>query len=170
VLLRNAYSWLKRDAASGADGMTWQEYGTDLERKPADLRVFLASERAPDESVRLASRLGVDRHCGGMRLDAKIQLWRDLRRQGVAAAVGDCRGSVVGARRASVDRARRRGSVPARALRHRLAGAIDRHAAVPLRASTRKHETDGAHGTRWWRLTCCATEARSRSPGGRDYQ
>jgi RNA-directed DNA polymerase len=36
-LLRSAYSWLKRDAAPGVDGMTWQEYGEDLEHKLADL-------------------------------------------------------------------------------------------------------------------------------------
>jgi hypothetical protein len=30
-LLRSACSWLKRDAAPGVDGMTWQEYGEDLE-------------------------------------------------------------------------------------------------------------------------------------------
>jgi len=36
-LLRRAYSWLKRDVAPGVDGMTWQEYGEDLERKLADL-------------------------------------------------------------------------------------------------------------------------------------
>src|SRR4051794_35228058 len=36
-LLRSAYSWLKRDAAPGVDGMTWPEYGEDLEPKLADL-------------------------------------------------------------------------------------------------------------------------------------
>ena len=36
-LLRSAYFWLKRDAAAGADGITWQEYREDLERKLADL-------------------------------------------------------------------------------------------------------------------------------------
>jgi len=40
-LLRSAYSWLKRDAAPGVDGMTWQEYGEDLERKLADLHARL---------------------------------------------------------------------------------------------------------------------------------
>ena len=34
-LLRSAYSWLKRDAAPGIDGMTWQECGEGLERKLA---------------------------------------------------------------------------------------------------------------------------------------
>jgi RNA-directed DNA polymerase len=34
-LLRSAYSWQKRDAAPGVDGMTWQEYGEELERKLA---------------------------------------------------------------------------------------------------------------------------------------
>ena len=30
-LLKDAYSWLKRDAAPGVDGLTWQAYGQDLE-------------------------------------------------------------------------------------------------------------------------------------------
>ena len=47
-LLRSAYSWLKRDAAPGVDGMTWQEYGEDLERKLADLhtRIHRGAYRA----------------------------------------------------------------------------------------------------------------------------
>jgi RNA-directed DNA polymerase len=36
-LLRSAYSWLKRDAAAGVDGVTWEEYGSDLDRRLADL-------------------------------------------------------------------------------------------------------------------------------------
>ena len=31
-LLRIAYSCLKQDAAAGVDGMTWDEYGVDLDR------------------------------------------------------------------------------------------------------------------------------------------
>ena len=55
------------------------------------LRVFLASERAADAVGLLARQLGVDRHRGGMSLDSKIQVLRDLRRQQAAAAyVGDC--------------------------------------------------------------------------------
>ena len=55
------------------------------------LRVFLASERAADAVALLARQLGVDRHRGGMSLDSKIQVLRDLRRQqAVVAYVGDC--------------------------------------------------------------------------------
>jgi retron-type reverse transcriptase len=36
-LLRRAYFSLKRDAAAGVDGITWQEYGEDLEPRLADL-------------------------------------------------------------------------------------------------------------------------------------
>ena len=47
-LLRSAYSWLKRDAAAGVDGVTWEEYGNDLDRRLADLhsRVHRGSYRA----------------------------------------------------------------------------------------------------------------------------
>src|SRR5215470_11354336 len=36
-LLKDAYSWLKRDAAPGVDGVTWQDYAQDLEANIADL-------------------------------------------------------------------------------------------------------------------------------------
>src|SRR5487761_1125634 len=47
-LLRCAYSWLKRDAAAGVDGVTWEDYGSDLDRRLADLhaRVHRGSYRA----------------------------------------------------------------------------------------------------------------------------
>ena len=47
-LLRTAYSWLKRDAAAGADGLTWDDYGLDLDRRLADLhaRIHRGSYRA----------------------------------------------------------------------------------------------------------------------------
>src|SRR5260370_16531710 len=47
-LLHSAYSWLKRDAAPGVDGVTWQQYGEDLERKLADLhaRIHRGAYRA----------------------------------------------------------------------------------------------------------------------------
>ena len=47
-LLRSAYSWLKRGAAAGADGVTWDEYGIDLDRRLADLhaRIHRGSYRA----------------------------------------------------------------------------------------------------------------------------
>jgi RNA-directed DNA polymerase len=47
-LLRSAYSWLRRDAAAGVDGLTWDEYGVDLDRRLADLhaRIHRGSYRA----------------------------------------------------------------------------------------------------------------------------
>ena len=36
-VLALAFSWLKRDAASGIDGVTWKEYETNQEEKLADL-------------------------------------------------------------------------------------------------------------------------------------
>jgi len=67
------------------------------------LRVFLASERAADAAACLAAHLGVDRHCGGMCLDAKFRLLRDLRQQRVAAAfVGDCAAETPAAQEAHV--------------------------------------------------------------------
>lgn len=55
------------------------------------LRVFLASEGPVDAVALLARQLGVDGHRGGMSLDSKIRVLRDLRQQQIAAAyVGDC--------------------------------------------------------------------------------
>jgi RNA-directed DNA polymerase len=47
-LLRSAYTWLKRDAAAGVDGVTWDGYGKDLDRRLADLhaRIHRGSYRA----------------------------------------------------------------------------------------------------------------------------
>jgi RNA-directed DNA polymerase len=47
-LLRQAFFALKRDAAPGVDGVRWQDYETDLERKLADLhtRVHRGAYRA----------------------------------------------------------------------------------------------------------------------------
>src|SRR5688500_17931130 len=36
-LLRAAFSWLKRDAAPGVDGLTWQEYEQSLEDRLVEL-------------------------------------------------------------------------------------------------------------------------------------
>jgi len=44
-LLREAYYALKRDAAPGVDGVTWKEYGDDLEGRLADLHDRLQSGR-----------------------------------------------------------------------------------------------------------------------------
>src|SRR5215475_8463861 len=47
-LLRLSCLAIKKDAASGVDGLTWQDYGADLERKLADLhdRVHRGAYRA----------------------------------------------------------------------------------------------------------------------------
>src|SRR2546430_4725064 len=47
-LLRLSFLALKRDAAPGVDGVTWQDYGADLERKLTDLhaRVHRGAYRA----------------------------------------------------------------------------------------------------------------------------
>ena len=47
-LLREAFFALKRDAAPGADGVTWEDYGADLEQKLGDLhdRVHRGAYRA----------------------------------------------------------------------------------------------------------------------------
>ncbi|EQD53583.1 RNA-directed DNA polymerase (Reverse transcriptase), partial [mine drainage metagenome] len=47
-LLRAAFFWLKRDAAAGVDGLTWQEYGQNLEERLVDLhaRVHRGAYRA----------------------------------------------------------------------------------------------------------------------------
>jgi hypothetical protein len=37
ALLDQAYRWLKRDAAPGVDGMTWDAYGEGLEARLRDL-------------------------------------------------------------------------------------------------------------------------------------
>jgi RNA-directed DNA polymerase len=47
-LLRAAFSWIKRDAAPGVDGLTWQEYEQNLEANLVDLhaRVHRGAYRA----------------------------------------------------------------------------------------------------------------------------
>lgn len=47
-LLRASFSWLKRDAAPGVDGLTWQQYEQNLEESLADLhaRVHRGAYRA----------------------------------------------------------------------------------------------------------------------------
>jgi len=37
ALLRQSYHWLKRDAAPGVDGMTWDAYGEGLDARLCDL-------------------------------------------------------------------------------------------------------------------------------------
>jgi RNA-directed DNA polymerase len=48
ALLRQSYHWLKRDAAPGVDGMTWDAYGEGLDARLCDLeaRIHRGSYRA----------------------------------------------------------------------------------------------------------------------------
>jgi retron-type reverse transcriptase len=74
-LLRQAYSWLKRDAAAGVDGVTWDDYGTDLDRRLADLhaRVHRGSYRAqPSQRRYIPKPDGRQRPLGIAALEDKI--------------------------------------------------------------------------------------------------
>jgi group II intron reverse transcriptase/maturase len=74
-LLRDAYSWLKRDAAAGVDGVTWDEYGADLEANLVDLhgRVHRGAYRAqPSRRVYIPKPDGRRRPLGVASLEDKI--------------------------------------------------------------------------------------------------
>jgi RNA-directed DNA polymerase len=74
-LLRDAYSWLKRDAAAGVDGVTWDEYGADLESKLVDLhaRIHRGAYRAqPSRRVYIPKTDGRQRPLGVASLEDKI--------------------------------------------------------------------------------------------------
>ena len=74
-LLRQAYSWLKRDAAAGVDGVTWDDYGIDLDRRLADLhaRVHRGSYRAqPSQRRYIPKPDGRRRPLGIAALEDKI--------------------------------------------------------------------------------------------------
>ncbi len=57
-LLRDSYFALKREAAPGVDGVTWEQYGTDLETKLVNLhsRVHQGTYRAQPSSENSPSR------------------------------------------------------------------------------------------------------------------
>ena len=74
-LLRQAYYWLKRDAASGVDGMTWDAYGEGLEARLRDLesRIHLGSYRAqPSLRAYIPKPDGRQRPLGIAALEDKI--------------------------------------------------------------------------------------------------
>ncbi len=74
-LLRNAYSWLKRDAASGVDGVTWHAYGEGLEQRLKDLcaRVHRGAYRAqPSRRTYIPKPDGRQRPLGIAALEDKI--------------------------------------------------------------------------------------------------
>jgi group II intron reverse transcriptase/maturase len=74
-LLWLSYLALKRDAAAGVDGVTWRDYGVDLERKLADLhdRVHRGAYRAqPSRRVYIPKVDGSDRPLAIAALEDKI--------------------------------------------------------------------------------------------------
>jgi group II intron reverse transcriptase/maturase len=74
-LLKDAYSWLKRDAAPGVDGVTWQEYGQDPEANLVDLhaRIHRGAYRAqPSRRKYIAKPDGRQRPLGIAALEDKI--------------------------------------------------------------------------------------------------
>ena len=74
-LLRDSYYALKRNATPGVDGMRWDEYETDLERRLEDLhsRVHRGTYRAqPSRRAYIAKRDGGRRPLGIAALEDKI--------------------------------------------------------------------------------------------------
>jgi RNA-directed DNA polymerase len=74
-LLSKAYHWLKRDAAAGVDGVTWQAYGVDLQEKLVDLhgRVHRGAYRAQPSRRRMIPKPdGRERPLGIASLEDKI--------------------------------------------------------------------------------------------------
>jgi retron-type reverse transcriptase len=74
-LLKEAYYWLKRSAAPGVDGLTWQEYEQDLEANVVELhaRVHRGAYRAlPSRRQYIAKADGRQRPLGIAALEDKI--------------------------------------------------------------------------------------------------
>ena len=74
-LLKDAYSWLKRNAAPGVDGVTWQDYAQDLEANIVDLhaRIHRGAYRAlPSRRKYIAKPDGRLRPLGIAALEDKI--------------------------------------------------------------------------------------------------
>ena len=74
-LLRSSYYSLKRRAAAGVDGMTWEEYGENLEERLADLhgRIHRGGYRAkPSRRVWIPKSDGRQRPLGIAALEDKI--------------------------------------------------------------------------------------------------
>src|SRR6267143_408036 len=74
-LLRAAFSWLKRDAAPGVDGLTWREYEQNLEANLVDLhgRVHRGAYRAlPSRRKFIPKADGRERPLGIAALEDKI--------------------------------------------------------------------------------------------------
>jgi group II intron reverse transcriptase/maturase len=74
-LLRDSYSSLKKQAAPGVDGVTWEEYGGDLEGRLADLhgRIHRGAYRAqPSRRVWIPKADGRQRPLGIAALEDKV--------------------------------------------------------------------------------------------------
>jgi len=74
-LLSKAYHWLKRDAAAGVDGVTWQAYGVNLQANLVDLhgRVHRGAYRAQPSRRRMIPKPdGRERPLGIASLEDKI--------------------------------------------------------------------------------------------------
>src|SRR5260370_3947842 len=74
-LLRDSYNSLKRQAAPGVDGVTWEQYGKDLEERVKDLhdRVHRGGYRAPpSRRTYLPKADGRQRPLGIAALEDKI--------------------------------------------------------------------------------------------------
>src|SRR3984893_18247025 len=74
-LLRESYYALKRGAAPGVDGVSWQEYETDLDEKLADLhgRIHRGTYRAkPSKRAYIPKADGRQRPLGIAALEDKI--------------------------------------------------------------------------------------------------
>ena len=77
-LLRKSYYSLKKQAAPGVDGMTWEEYGQDLEERLADLhgRIHRGAYRAqPSRRVWIPKADGRQRPLGIAALEDKVVQW-----------------------------------------------------------------------------------------------
>src|SRR5690348_3689487 len=74
-LLRESFYWLKRKAAPGVDGVTWQEYESGLENRLVDLhgRVHRGAYRAlPSRRVYIQKEGGQQRPLGVAAVEDKI--------------------------------------------------------------------------------------------------
>lgn len=74
-LLRAAFSWLKRDAAPGVDGLTWGQYEQNLEANLADLHARLhrgAYRAQPSRRKFIPKEDGRERPLGVASLEDKI--------------------------------------------------------------------------------------------------
>src|SRR6266540_2833988 len=74
-LLKDAYSWLKRNAAPGVDGVTWQDYEQDLEANIVDLHAHVhrgAYRALPSRRKYIAKPDGRQRPLGIAALEDKI--------------------------------------------------------------------------------------------------